>query len=301
MAINRKLTAFVRMALVAGAFVATEQALAFGQQWRPSEIPVGPGQVRAYAVVAPGATFRPYGVQPRQAQRSAAVAPRLPHPVNRWPGGQHWGGQVSAPAPAQHYPPAAGFYPAPLPAAAMPSPIWVQYASVPPVGWNQPPAPYFARQFAWRPADQPWSAPPGAPAYRTPVSPRTLGFRPAQEISPPGYGSWRPALSAAQPHALRGTAYTAVQPMFRSMPAAVPVAQVAGPVYRAADRWHGGAPSVRDARIAFRPVAYGRSLASRASDVEQRPGSGLAQQLPGWVTTFQETDQSTNCGWCSGS
>lgn len=183
--------------------------------------------------------------------------------------------------------------------------------------------PLFARQFAWRPAEQPWVVPvyQGRQAYYpAPVAPPTIGFYPAG----PFYGA-----AGTWPPRIHGPSYPAypAYPMPGQVPVyavqqrpyfvpggvaawrstGVPVAGVnsapAGPgrgdwrpVAAAGGDWRSGRPG-------FRPAAYGRSP-QRDARLVSHTGEGFGitrDKLPGWVTTYEDTADLGSCGWCDGS
>ena len=77
------------------------------------------------------------------------------------------------------------------------------------------------------------------------------------------------------------------------------------PVRAAPGYWRpqAGAPTTAwRSKKAFRPRAYGRSVADKVDVASGREGSGFTRDhLPGWVTTYQDTTYEGTCSWCSGS
>ena len=130
-----------------------------------------------------------------------------------------------------------------------------------------------------------------------------------------GYGGWPPIAPIAEGGSRHRVADRASlngpggRPVFRGSTAGWPALakhrpELAPTPYRQA-MWRpdASAPSMAwQPAVEFRPVAYGRSR------IDQRTASrGLGslnspqQQLPGWVTTYQDTDLVDACGWCNGS
>ena len=192
--------------------------------------------------------------------------------------------------------------------------------------WRQPPVPLFARQYAWRPAAQPWVVrAPVSPRddYRVRVAPEYVGYRPAGPAYAPPAGSWRPPVWQApasrpqlsyQSHVVQHPVYAAgQQPAWSTVrPAAPPVPgnRVAGPnpvpVGLVGGYWrpHAAAPAAsRHSGRPFRPQGYGRSLAAK-KEAASRTSQDLGftrDTLPGWVTTYQDSGHESSCGWCYGS
>ena len=223
----------------------------------------------------------------------------------------------------------AGFYPQQLHAmtTGYRAPGW----SAPFAGMMQPwglQMPMFTRQFAWRQAEQPWLARNAMPRQAQPRNrvrtvPQTVGFRaPGPRSAVPVAGSWRPQVRPA-PAVRPQYAYKkyAARPSidvassrwnFATAPRTahpLPGARIASveptPVRAAPGYWRpqAGAPTTAwRSKKAFRPRAYGRSVADKVDVASGREGSGFTRDhLPGWVTTYQDTTYEGTCSWCSGS
>lgn len=328
MGFGRQLIAFGGMVMLGSILLPKGEALAFGQQWRPAP-GFAPAQAGSFNRIAKMPSFRPQTVaRPAMYPRHSQSQQRPPRQL-RYQGASYpprfaaWQGYPARPGAAAPYP--GGFFPQPGSfAAGYPGAGWgTPFAPMAQPWGHQPPM--FARQFAWRPAGQPWLAQaPTAqrPQYRARMAPKMAGYGRSGSAYTLPAGNWRPVVRPApairpyyayQRYVARPPVYAPVQrPMFRiARPAAyhAPGVRVAGlnPVQAAgrgywrpqarvpAGSWNSSRP--------FRPQAYGRSLA-----VKQPPASrdNEAQgfnrdNLPGWVTTYQDSGYEDSCTWCGGS
>lgn len=323
MKFGRQVIALGGIVILGGYLLPVDSAHAYGQQWRPEPGFVPVAQVRPYHPVANLPSFRPRDASPVAYQprrwdhhEQRPYVPQVPawtgQAGNPYAGYQPWAGQGSY-AYAGYQP--VGYYYAPPPMGGYAAPVWSQPFNGMTQMWQQQ-MPLFARQFAWRPADQPWrtGVAPVAQAQRYPTqsAPQMVGFRPAQPGYAPALGSWRPApVYAASYPGYRAPSYAlgGARDLLPSRVPSRPVATVslAEPRYAAATRGHwrpdlAAAVPWRNGN-AFRPAAYGRSVASRTEVPARQPENfGFTQdQLPGWVTTYQESQFSGSCSWCSGS
>lgn len=300
MKFGKQVIAFGGLVFLGSGLAPGGEAFAFGQQWRPEPGFSAP-QGRIYRQVAKVPAFRPsmppvpQGYRPAEPATAQLAWQRGPR---SYPGNYAQPFSIPVAYPGQRQP----FYPPAM--AAVPG--WPQpFAHMAPP-WQQ--VPMFARQFAWRPASQPWVAVPDSyrqpPRYPVRMAPQFASFRPTAPAYAPAPGSWRPAIqtrsavSARYAYQTRG--YTAQrQPAFAAAgPAAVwnPRAGYWRPeVAQRGSMWQ--------ANAAFRPVAYGRSEPrDERLAVRGEPGFGFTQdKLPGWVTTYQDTKFSGSCDWCGGS
>jgi hypothetical protein len=326
MRFRRQLIAFVGVVALGGTFFTAGDALAFGPQWRPAP-GTGPAYGRDYggaanlpsfrprAVVRP-VSYRPYGHIQQRPSRSIAQPRPYPQRV-----------ALAQSGPASYAQP--GY------AAAYQSRPQFIPAGYAPWGWAPPGAagfvpawqpPPFARQYAWRPAGQPWAVRPMAAApqrrhHEVWTAPQMARFRPVgpQHLAPAGnWRPWsRPVAGVPQQFGVQGHGYRAPgiagNQRFGFRPArppvlAVPGAQFAGPsaAPMVGGYWRTGsaAPSRSwNPGASFRPLAYGRDPA-RAAKVAVRDGKASrfgTGTLPGWVTTYQETEYGGSCSWCNGS
>lgn len=320
---GKQIIALGGMMIFAGSLLPITEAQAFGQQWRPAS-GFSSAQPHSFQRVANMPSFRP---RPGVAAQPNAAAPRFAqYTAPRYAPYPAYSPGYASPPPmvtAYGYPPQASYYaPAMPPATGWPQPFGYMAQS-----WQQQ-VPLFVRQFAWRPAGQPWLAAASdtyhQPArYQARMAPQMSGFRPSVPSAVPTYGSWRPAVAAHAP-AMVASRYAYPAPVYTGQryPASrsyvPPVWSPAGdrvagynpaPSGISREYWRpdsaalpGGAWQGANSR--FRPAAYGRSgvrderLAARADD----DGSSFARdRLPGWVTTYQEADFAASCGWCGGS
>lgn len=336
MRFGKHLIAFGGIALLSGAMLPAEEAWAFGQQWRPAP---GIGSVRtaSYDRIANMPSFRPHSAARPTIQRSLSPAQRRPYSQGSYqrPYSQ---GLYQRPfyAAQQHpayfggvMPVGAGFYPQPPRAstAGYRAPGW----SAPFAGMMQPwglQMPMFTRQFAWRQAEQPWLARDAMPRQAQPRNrvtalPQTAGFRTGSPgFAVPVAGSWRPAVRPAPAirpqyadrwYAARPSVNTAGrQPSFTTTPRKphrLPGAHIAGvdsaPVQTGPGYWRpqAGAPAAAwRSNRSFRPQSYGRRLADKLDAAPGKGGSEFTRDnLPGWVTTYQDNGYEGACSWCSGS
>mgnify|MGYP001822654496 FL=1 len=281
---------------------------AVGQQWRPSAgLASGQGPSRPHFANAPA--FRPRPPVGGNHHKGYAGMPRYPSPPR--------GGRFAYRDARAHQPYAnpayAGYshppWPMPVPPTAAPP-----ARGYPPDRLARtwlPSPPLFARQFAWRPAAQPWLMRAPAIAARLPYTVRSnpydAHYRQPYAVAPKR-GRWRP-----DPRQLvvRVYRYAGQQQSGRWAPrrrvASDPrIVRFAGfnPAANAMHRgsWRPGG-QMRGAVplnvAAFRPVSHGRG--ESASGVPASEGFHRARDaLPGWVTSYQETDYAGACGWCDG-
>ena len=322
MVLKRQIIALGAVVLVGGTLLPADEALAFGQQWRPAP-GYGVGNAMNFRRTSSGPSFRPHSAaRPAIARHVRSVRqpiyPRAPYGgyfarhSAPWRGSPAWRYGVS---PMGDYMPPPGYL-----AAAYPQPGWARPFAPAISPWGQQ-MPMFTRQFGWRPARQPWVAQVPAPRwqdYRSRVTPRVAQQRPVRTAYAPAAGSWRPAavpgVAGPRQFAEHSPAYARLQrPMFRSSgqqsnPAngAWPVAGVAKPPVVSRNYWrpqvaaqYGSRPSMQ----AFRPSDYGRRP-PRGTRLVARGGEGgsLSRDgLPGWVTTHDYDAVEDSCNWCGGS
>lgn len=287
----------------------SEHAIAFGQQWRPmSGLEPGPGG--AHQRLGPAPAFRPWPATRPARYRHMPQQPLAPQP----PGWQGW--RTSAgPAPQMRHAangyvrsanrPLPRFNPtmiaATAPARTYPSKGFARASHSPP--------PLFSRQYAWRPASRPWVA--RAPAALHMMRPAVgLGASyAAQRLAVsrvPVPGSWRPDIGPR--HVYPPGAYTDFR-RAHGWPRGLPPGQVAGfagmPPMAAMQRGmprpgHGFRGAGPRAAAAFRPATYGRSNSVARVDSGGRDLRRAQPVLPGWATTYRETDHAGSCLWCRG-
>lgn len=336
MTFAKQLIAFGGMIFLGGAMLPTGEAFAFGQQWRPAP-GYGMPQVGSHGRIANSPSFRPHSAA-RPAMNRSLNRPRRPHQQRSYrplPYQQQFFAAQRYPMYPGAGPAGGGFYPQQprAMAAGYPAPGWSSpFANMAqPWGFQMP---MFTRQFAWRPAEQPWVArnpmPQQAqpryrqaqPQYRVTTMPQAVGFRQAGSGAAPAVGSWRPAVQpspavrpqyAYQRYATRPPVTPAGrQSMFRTAPRSgypMPGARIAGlgraPVQAPPGNWRPQAAAPADgwrSSRSFRPQGYGRSVADKAEVASGREGSGFTRDnLPGWVTTYQDSGYEGACSWCSGS
>lgn len=333
MAFERQLNAFGGMILVGSTLFANADALAYGQQWRPA-----PGYGAAAAGsnnrIANMPNFRPSTLTRQSRHRPYSQIEQRPYRQRSYrPAPQRFAGWQGYPLPGATNPyslnpyslglhlPRPGYF-----AAAYPVRGWGMPFTGMAQPWRQPPVPLFARQYGWRPAQQPWVA--RAPVsqgddYRASMAPTFVGYRPAGPAYAPPAGSWRPPVWQApasrpqlsyqghvtqHPDYARGqqTALRTVRPAVPWVPGnrvagrnPVPVG-LGGGYWRphaaaSAASWHSGR--------SFRPQGYGRSLAAKkeAASRTSKDSGFTRDNLPGWVTTYQDSGYESSCGWCYGS
>lgn len=313
MKIDRQIMALGGIVLLGGSLFPVTESHAYGQQWRPDPAQIGlagPSSQRAVGMPR----FRP------QAMPSAPryqVPDRLPYrpiqprgPWNGYMAGAPYGSPQSA-YPGYGYAPQVQHFAGRMPVTAP--------AAVYPAG-NMPPL--FARQFAWRPAEQPWVVPvpqQGRQAYYpAPVAPPAIGFYPTGPFYGATAGAWPPGVyrpsypvypmpGPAPVYAVQQRPYFVPGGVAAWRSAGVPVAGASPvptdpgrgdwrPVAAAGGDWRG-------AGVGFRPAAYGRSP-QRDARLVSRTGEGFGftrDKLPGWVTTYEDTADLGSCGWCDGS
>lgn len=294
-----------------GSLLPGGDALAYGQQWRPvGGLAVAQTQSRSYPRVANIPTFRPPVSAPRPYHRpSASQGARFAD--TRGASLRYAASEYATPR-AQGY--RAPYYPSASPRV----PVWAEPFSEMAQAWQQ--VPLYARQFAWAPAEQPWIAAPSPrqPRYGVQMAPRMTGFRPTGPAYAATSGSWRPSAHAASSprgrYASRAAVYTAGrQPAlavqgasgWRSVDSRLAGTDRALP---AAARGHwrpdlAAAGNAWQAGAAFRPAAYGRTSGfdDRTASYSGGGNGFTRDKLPGWVTTYQDTDDGGACTWCGGS
>jgi hypothetical protein len=302
MTVSRQFVTFGAMMLVAGTFLPTSQAQAFGQQWRPT-VAAAPAQGKGFRRIANVPSFRPH-------VSSAGPHFRAPPTVRSRP--------VSQPMVAMR-PVAPPAYPRrsyrregqAAPSAWSSMPMWsnpfTQMAQI----WPNP-MPMYPSQFAGRPVERPWIsqyARPQQPSRHRLVNPAPLNeYRPRNSLSAV-YGAgqapvWRQAHQAAitprpvPTRAVRG-GYASVPGRFTPPRAArVPQFAAAG-MPRGYWRPDQAAMTPRFARSdPFRPATYGRTASRDRLPTQQ---GTVAQELPGWVTTHPDAGNLRICEWCNGS
>ena len=308
---GRQVIALSGMILFGSSALPGGEALAFGQQWRPMG-GLAAAPARSYPRVANIPTFRPPVVAARSYELSSRQRARFADTRGARP--EYAAAEHAVPSMPQPY-----GYPAPYYPPVRPSlPVWAQPFGEMAQAWQQ--VPLFARQFAWRPAEQPWIA--AAPSPQQPrdgvqMAPRMTGFRPTGPAYAATYGSWRPSAPAASSprgrYASQATVYTAARQPALAAQASTGWRSVdpgLASTYRAAAPERGywrpdtaAAGDVWQVRSAFRPAAYGRG--SRVDErTASRSDGGIGftrDKLPGWVTTYQDADDSGACTWCGGS
>lgn len=325
----KQLVAFAGISFFSSAMLPAGEALAFGQQWRPAP-GFGPAQMGSYTRIANTPNFRPHGAARPTMYRSFSRSQRSYQPRSYQPRPY----QDRLVAAQQHrmyrgaFPPGGGFLPQQprMTAAGYPAPGWsTPYPQmVQPWGFQ---IPMFARQFAWRPAEQPWIArnpmPRQAqPQYRVRSVPQTVGFRPTGPAAAPVVGSWRPAVRPVpvvrpQHGYQRYAARPPITPagreaMFRTAPRdshPVPGPHFAGldraPVQVGPGYWRPQAALPAAAwqqHGHFRPQAYGRRVVEKAQVASAKAQTRFTRDnLPGWVTTYQDSGYEGSCSSCSGS
>jgi hypothetical protein len=308
---NRQAIAFGGMILFSGCCVFSASAAAYGPQWRPA-----PGyaatQGAGFRQIAGAPGFRPQTAAPPgfyQTQHRR-LAPQRGYPalVARSPAGyprhqmpQYWrpGFQAVGPGTSSWM----------APPAMMARP------------WRQPP-PGLAQRLDYRPPPAPQHrggarAVPRQHWQRLPTAPQRLGFRPAGPRGLPSYGSWRPV---GQANAAAGAAHPPTSgytprlrahlghngDVFRAGPAAAPVGLSPTSLRATYRNWRpvtGGEALPPRSASAFRPMGYGRAAVdtrSVASNTHPLSAAGRAR-LPGWATTYQDTNDGGLCSWCGGS
>ena len=301
MRISGQLVAFGAMMLVGGAFLPTSQAHAFGQQWRPT-VAHAPTQSTRYRRVANVPSFRPHATAPSprySAPRAVSTPPVMQPMVAMRP--------MTPPAYSRPVYPRAG-YGTPNMWSAMP--MWSNPFTQMAQAWQYP-MPMHPRQYAWRPAEQPWLSQRVRPEMRrdryiNPTPP--VDYRSRSRLSAvSGIGRapvWRETRWSAA--SARIAPWRPALATYRSVPGRfdqrrpVPASQMAAAgMQRGYWRPDQGALAKRIAGSNnFRPVAYGRAPAIERLSSRQRVAD---RQLPGWVTTYRDAGDPLACDWCGGS
>lgn len=306
--------------LIGSSAMMSSDASAFGQQWRPAAAyPASQAfadrRVTSHRI-ANVPSFRPRSVS---RDRHYSATPTL----NRYRAAQRFANV----APARH----AYRMPSPVP-VAQPVNNYAVAQGWPGMMWSNPftqmvrawqaPMPMPSRQFAWRPAEQPWRARQSV-SYSWPYQPE----RPMAAVqygqqrihaSPSGnrfaqnpyahnrWGGqvWRPANRVVSQRAYPNdprlvAARSPTVQTFVHAPQRPPVGAVNNP----RGHWRPAGAAVAAAYPAdrgFRPATYGKS---RLAAAEAQPSArSQSQKLPGWVTTYQEPGGMLDgCYWCSGS
>ena len=321
MRISGQVFALGGIILIGSTLVASTDASAFGQQWRPA---VTYPAAQTYADrrmtgrrVANVPSFRPRNAP---TQRAYSATPTM----NRYRTATRIGNTLQPRHVAQVYP---------MPPLAPPNYPGNSYSSQ---GWPgmsmwpnpfgqmvrawQHPMPMFGRQFAWRPAEQPWRAR------------QTVSYARPQQIERPAaaarYGQqrpypqprghqyaqntwrgqvWRPAGRAAsnRSHANAARLIAAHRPVpstFVQWPRR-PFANAAIPAMPPRAQWRPDravAAAAYPADRGFRPSTYGKGRLAVA-ETGGKAKMQASDRLPGWVTTYQEPADIDACYWCSGS
>jgi hypothetical protein len=293
---------------------------AWGHQWRPST-----GLGAAHAGFANAPSFRPLRAVGGWRQPGYTQVPRYPSPPQQYGRFGYPDAMPYTPYAATAY---AGYGPLPSPLSRLPTPVvpaWGYPFNGMHRAW-QPQPPLFARQFAWRPAAQPWlarslaaapipypaSANPAYAQYRRPLAQalmpgswrpnprqlvdRTVGHRGQRRAAPwataPVTPGWHTARLAGFNPPAPWMAERSWRPV-RHLPAAWIDQRSWRPV--------GHPPgAVRQTVAAFRPVTRGRAEANSGGGGTWWAG-GARDESPGRVTSYQEADFARSCGWCSGS
>lgn len=326
MRISGQVVALGGVILIGGSLGTADDAHAFGQQWRPTAAyPVAQGFIDRRVSnrrIANVPSFRPHAVARQNnyaatptagryravqrmarnslRQRPMAPAYRMPAPAPlTYPGG----------LPGNHY--AASGWPG--------MPMWSDPFGQMVRAWQNP-MPVFTRQFAWRPAEQPWRARQtisyarpqysGRPASAVRYGQQQAYSRPlANRFAQNSWRgqAWRPAARVASnrsyPNASRLVASYRPSPTnFTQAPRRGQAAAFVAASHQGA-HWRPSGAAVAAAYPvdrSFRPATYGKYRLAAA-----RPGNSTASRpadrLPGWVTTYQEPDVTDGCSWCSGS
>jgi hypothetical protein len=320
--------AFPAALALATTLVPAGAAFAQGGTWRPDP-------ALGAAPVIDTATFRPgvYGFQPRVAQPQARGAFAVAAPRYRATEHQRSVGRAAFAAPAptwrslsQHDRPTPRHVPAP----------WYGWAAAPmpaPLPWSAPlppSAPAHAGYAAYAVAPMPgWAAmqtvqwPPALAYHGYPHVQQPTAYRPAPNHAPgqpnprarglvdprPMAGGWRPdplAASMAFGHyRAQASAYTSPRyPVFRRAPVAHWQHAQARPVVRpqaVAGYWRPDPTVAWSSSQAFRPVAYGRSIARNDQPVRADLDRAQRSQadLLGWATTLDRLEETGLCAWCS--
>jgi hypothetical protein len=322
--------AFSSAFLLASTLVPGGAAFAQGGMWRPDPA-LGASPMIETGTFRPGAYgFQARAVQPRMrgsyvpaapryratADQRASARPAYGAPAPAWRGLDHQrrSTQHTASAQAAPYPWAAapmhGAMPwsAPLPPSAPahagyaahavpPMPVW---GGMQPVRW-QPALAYQGYPYAQRPAM--YQSAPSYPAGQwSAPAPALMAPRPVP-------GGWRPDPLAAAAETAHyrapASAYTSPRnPVFRGAPVAARNFAQVRPMPRplaAPGYWRPDTAAAWASSQAFRPVAYGRSIA--IGEPSNRAVAQGAQDshgdLPGWATTFDRFEETGPCAWCN--
>ncbi len=306
----------VGLVLLGVGVIASGQAIAYGPQWRPIDPPPNAMQQQAAAAanaVPGGPVFRPASM-PRNPFSYAnpytysAYGPAAYAPAYPYRGRSDW----RARAPAVNMPMAGMGY---QPRAYQP--------------------PVFTQQYGWRAAPQPWIADramyPGQ-MFHTP-------FDAYQQMYPASF-AWANPFAGPQPVAYGGSqwpghstfagyypdprwlanGYAAAMSRYPSAWSnaygwGVPGGQWPMPQMAMANPWspsraapqsygYRGMPQPQPwlGRMAFRPPVYGtESRAAYTAETSRNEEQFTRDNLPGWVTTYQESEQLDYCAWCGGS
>jgi hypothetical protein len=325
MVFERQLSAFGGMVLVGSILFVHTDALAFGQHWRPAP---GYGAAGSLNRVANMPSFRPSTTGRQSLHRPYIQLERRPYrPRSHRLSSQRFTGWQGYPLPHATNAYALGLH-LPQPgyfAGANPGPGWGMPFAAMAGQWRQP-LPLFARQYAWRPATQPWVA--RAPVYprydyRERTAPGFVEYGSAGPVYANPAGRWRPPVRQApasrpqlsyQSHVAQPPHNPKRQrPGFHTVrPAVPPVSgnRVAGrnpmPGARGGGYWRPNVTAPVAARRSgwpFRPQEYGRSLAAeKEAPSRGSQDRGFARDgLPGWVTTYRDSGDGGSCDWCYGS
>ena len=295
---KKQAIAYGGMILFSGCCLLSASAAAYGPHWRPA-----PGFAATHGAgfgqTSGGPGFRPQTAPPpgfyQTRYRHFASQRSYPSPVARSPAGYPLRGMPRYSGPGF---PVAGPGPSP----------WMPATSIKAQPWHQP-LPGIAQRWDNRPppALQYRVAPAAAPRQRwqpLPAAPRRLGFRPAGPREFPVYGIWRPA---GQANTAPVGAANSPLPGYTPRPRAHLSEASVGPgptSLRATYRnWRPVARGQALPATAFRPVRYGRAAVNpgRVASNTQPMSAASRAALPGWETTYQDTNHAGLCSWCSGS
>lgn len=322
--------AFSTAFLLASTLVPGGAAFAQGGMWRPDPA-LGAAPMIESRTFRPGTHApRPQVAQARMYQNFAPVAPRYraiadhrtpgraalagPAPAWRTPGHQARPTQHSMPGQMSGHPWATAPMHAPLPwSAPLPpsAPAHAGYAA-----YAVPPMPFWRgmQPMQWLPALAQQGYPHAQqPAMYQPAPPPAAGRWSLPARGPmdprPLPGGWRPdplaAATTASHYRAPASAYTSPRkPVFRGAPMASRHYAAVRPAPRALAApgyWRPDTTTAWASSQAFRPVAYGRSIAR--GEQSNRTIAQATQRshgdLPGWATTLDRFEEAGQCAWCS--
>lgn len=295
--------------LVASAFSGVVAAQGYGPQWRPAaNFSLAQSSSAMQRTVSSVPRIKSTGVQrianvPSFRPRSVRLAQRYAE-LKRSPRYDAQPAVAMHTAPIQQYQRYSHYQPYAAPTPTMYAPAYASPMWPGPFGQMVQalpnPMPMFSRQFAWRQPAEQWSSHPSAPpAYGQRALPQhpVTTYRDFGATSAANYRT-------AYPAGWRPVAQTRMQPPTRWTRSAYPAqlhARAAMPQQRevVAGGWRphntGSLASLSRHVTSFRPADYGRST----QVAQTLPANPQIESLPGWVTTFNDSDVS--CSWCSGS